>query len=756
MKIKSYIWALLLFFIIPNPNLCAQKGFGSENYISKYLYSKPIDRNQYRIDKITFEGNQEFSDFELSSLIISKVTSKSLPHTIIEYYNDNLSELNSTPKYVKYLLVSALKGYSTSIYYFIESQADNDIATIQDYYNKFGFHDVEVKFAFYPDTSTSQNVLAFHIKENIRYSVGEFIYSGIKDLPKDLEKKANNIRKVESGDYFSEPKILNEVNQISDLLHNNGYLDAKFKFDQVTIDPAIYQDTISINFETGKRFKIDKIYYIDSTRGQKAVASDMKNMSLTFKSGEWYSRKKLRQSENNLNELGVFESVIFDTTNVDYTDSLLNIKIFTEYKKLKNWNGAFFVNQTTEANNYYNFGVEGDFSYKNIFGAAENFSIYGNTTVRNYSGKIFPSFNDFQMQGRFGLLFSQPLFLVIDNTKFGLETRFEYELSRYRDLLLRKISLPRARIPFRFPSVTYLNRGYFEFILEEERPMDEITITSNDIDQNIFQYALLQEYFENNPYFLPTALIFGVATIGDNKDNPFSPSTGNYSFISVDFGLLSISQYARFIFQRHDYFSNSLKKNAVHATKFKIGNIFLLNKESFVPFDRQFYAGGANSIRGWTARTLHPYDVGFWENPESFPEGTDIKKEFEDFSNLIGNGGIIELSYEYRYRFKKPEDMTPAIAEQLANLGFALFVDVGNAFNWYASNVNTPILEYFIPENWAYSVGAGIRYETPIGPIRLDIAMPIYGPVYGRNDWIGSRENILSDIQWHISIGNPF
>lgn len=758
MNLKYTIIILTLAFIAPSYTLqlYAQKGLAKENFIAEYLYSKPIDRNLHRIDIIDFKGNSYFKSAELSSIIVSKITSKGIPHKFIDYYYDNFNANPATPSYIQSLLQSALKNYTNEIYYFSESQAENDLSTLKDYYNKFGYHDAEVKFAFFPDTLTKTNNLVFYIDENERYKITTLKYFGLDSLPAEISKGVGLIMQSREGDYFNEPKIMYEVSSVLDYLRNNGYYKAYYQYEPVTIDSDKYEDSLSVTFYPGIRYRIDKIYYADSTGGQKPVAKAMKKMSVAIKSGDWYSRKKVKQSENNLNEMGVFENVYIDTTKFDEKDSLLNLMIFTRYKLLRNWQGAFLVNQTTEANNLYNLGLEGEFSWKNIFGAAENFSLYGNSTIRNYSGQLLPPLNEFQLQGRLGFLFNQPLFVIIDNTRFGIESRFEYELSNYRDLLLRKISLPKARIPFKFPSITYLNRGYFELILEEERPMDSIRVSSNNIDQDILQYAILQDYFQDNPFFRPTALIFGAAVIGDSKNNPFSPTEGNYSFISADFGLLSISQYARIVFQRNDYFSSPLSRNIVHATKFKIGNIFLFGENGYVPFDRQFYAGGANSIRGWQARTLHPYDTYFWENSDNFEDGVDLRQEFDDFSNLIGNGGIIEMTYEYRYRFKQPEDMMPTIAEQLANLGFALFADVGNAFNWYATDYSTEIYNYFNPLEWAYSVGFGIRYETPIGPVRLDFALPVFGPVYGKKDWIVGRDRVLQDIQWHFSIGNPF
>jgi outer membrane protein assembly factor BamA len=759
LRFSSHIAALFILLIICSDNLLsAQKGFSNDNFVSTDLYTRPIDRNQFRIHKIKFTGNYEFSDFELASIIVSEVSAKSLPHSIMDYYYKNMKKNKAAPNSVKKVLYQNLISFNSEIYYFIESQANKDSETIEDYYNRFGFHNANVKFAFYPDSTLKGNILEFRIDENKQFEIASLQYLGLDSLPATIDRNIEKIREVQIGEYFSEPKVITEVNQIYNMLKNNGYYFAEYKFEPVTIDSDKAIDTIIVNFKTGRRYKIRDIIFIDSTSGQKKVAKPMKKMSLTFSENDWYNRSNIKQSELNLGQMGVFDNISIDTTEFNKSDSLLSMQVFTKYSKLRSWHGGFFVNQTTEANNYYNFGIEGDFSYRNIFGAAEKFTLYGNATIRNNTGELLPDLNDFELQGQIGILFRQPIFLIIDNTRFGLEARFEYDLSRYRDILLRKISLPKARIPFKFPNVTYLDRGYFEFILEEERPMESVANVIGDVlNQDFLQYAILEDYFTDNPVFKPTALIFGAATISDNKNHPFSPSEGNYTFISADFGLLSLSQYARFTFQRNDYFSSIFSRNAIHATKFRIGHIKLFKPDDgYVPFDRQFYAGGPNSIRGWQARTLHSYDEEFYENPDNFPESSPLEN-YELLSNVLGNGGLLELSYEYRYRFKESENLTPSIAEQLANLGFALFVDMGNAFNWYLQDENDlAFLEYFNPENWAYSVGAGIRYETPIGPVRLDLGLPIYGPVFGKKNWIVGRRNVISDLQWHISIGNPF
>jgi len=68
-------------------------------------------------------------------------------------------------------------------------------------------------------------------------------------------------------------------------------------------------------------------------------------------------------------------------------------------------------------------------------------------------------------------------------------------------------------------------------------------------------------------------------------------------------------------------------------------------------------------------------------------------------------------------------------------MSFGLFLDVGNTFGWFvAEDVNKIDIkwsDYFT--KLAMGTGIGLRYETPIGPIRVDFATPIYDPMKKRS-----------------------
>jgi len=100
-----------------------------------------------------------------------------------------------------------------------------------------------------------------------------------------------------------------------------------------------------------------------------------------------------------------------------------------------------------------------------------------------------------------------------------------------------------------------------------------------------------------------------------------------------------------------------------------------------VPADLRFYTGGGGSVRGYNYRAIGPQDNGE-------PEGGTI---------------LTELSSELRLRFTE-------------EVGAVLFMDAGTVYEG-----TTPSLD----EELFYGIGTGLRYYSPIGPLRLDVGVPL-------------------------------
>ncbi|QTV05661.1 translocation and assembly module lipoprotein TamL [Faecalibacter bovis] len=199
---------------------------------------------------------------------------------------------------------------------------------------------------------------------------------------------------------------------------------------------------------------------------------------------------------------------------------------------------------------------------------------------------------------------------------------------------------------------------------------------------------------------------------------------------------IPFSQYAK---MEHDFrFFHKFNRKTSIATRF-IGGIALpYGNSEFVPFSKQFFVGGSNSIRAFRARTLGPgsYDPRNQNANFYFDQAGDIK---------------LELNAEYRMNLFK-----------FLNLGF--FVDAGNI--WTVNEEPTlpggKFSKDFINEI-AIGTGLGVRLDFSLLILRFDFAMPLRVPYYEKNDrWTFDKID-FSDKDWrkdnlilNIAIGYPF
>ncbi len=135
------------------------------------------------------------------------------------------------------------------------------------------------------------------------------------------------------------------------------------------------------------------------------------------------------------------------------------------------------------------------------------------------------------------------------------------------------------------------------------------------------------------------------------------------------------------------------------ALRAEIGAIDSWGGTDFVPIEDRLFSGGSQSIRGWARSELGPVDAA----------GTPL-----------GGNSKLELSSELRYPI-------------YGRFSGVVFFEGGNV--WRDS------FDYD-PSDLRYATGAGLRFRTPVGPIRLDLARPVFDDE--------------TTLQYHISIGEAF
>jgi hypothetical protein len=200
-------------------------------------------------------------------------------------------------------------------------------------------------------------------------------------------------------------------------------------------------------------------------------------------------------------------------------------------------------------------------------------------------------------------------------------------------------------------------------------------------------------------------------------------STGYYTLFNI--------QYAQFVRPDLDLrFYHYFTKTATLVSRFYAGFGVPYGNSSSLPFEKAFFAGGANDIRGWKMGTLGP---GRYHN--------------DTIGNSFDQTGDMQLQLNLEYRFPVYKYFRSAF-----------FMDMGNVWLLH----DTPDLpggkielKYFIPDI-AIDVGIGIRADFDYFIVRLDPAIPVRSPYYsGNNHWYIGKLSI-SDIIWNFGIGYPF
>ncbi|RNC68912.1 MAG: outer membrane protein assembly factor BamA [Desulfuromonadales bacterium] len=192
-----------------------------------------------------------------------------------------------------------------------------------------------------------------------------------------------------------------------------------------------------------------------------------------------------------------------------------------------------------------------------------------------------------------------------------------------------------------------------------------------------------------------TSSIMGNLT-RDTTDFRLDPTRGMLNNLSVEFaGLGGTNRFIRYIGDTTVFFP--VKWGTVLSLKGTLGYIQNIGKD--ITVDERFYAGGINTIRGYEGRSVSPYRY-------RKVESTDVNGQVTTTQERSYIGGDKEAILNVEYNF-------PLLKE--AGLKGVVFFDAGNT---YAENQ-----DFFSSVQMSY--GAGIRWVSPLGPLRLEYGIPL-------------------------------
>ncbi len=628
------------------------------------------------------------------------------------------------------------------------TQVDNSIENVTKHLEYLGYFDSKVT----GETTTVKKraKVLYSVELGKQYPISRIEY----DLPEGefaedfYSDTVNSTVKV--GDFLSEDALNTESTRSSRYLRDKGFYSFNSTHYFYEADTLAHNDSatlrLTIRNYTRNQTENEAVPLIKSTFNDVTItypeALKFRNKVLlklnAITPGKTYNEKDIGNTYSRLSSLRTFSGINIGTEAVD--SNLVDCTINLTPSKMQ----GFKINFEASINSSGLFGMSPQLSYyhKNIFRGGEWFNL-------SFMGNFQFMFNDSVKSNEFGVSagLSFPKFL-------GLPYRY-----------FKGASIPRTDInvsynyqsrPEYTRNIISLSYGYSgnwgERTYYQIYPVQLGIVRLFNLDQSFYDSLLTNPFMQNayqNHFDLGLGSTFYYTT--DASVNP--RTTYLYSRLQFDISgnLVSLfrplmtkdetgagmiwntpfSQYVRveWTFGRTWRFGRN--DGQAFATRALAGVGYAYGNSSKLPFEKHFYAGGSNSLRGWLARTVGP---GLCELDETFVipnQSGDIK---------------FEVNAEYRFLlFWKLEG--------------ALFVDAGNiwTFREMGTEERTSTIKpgYFF-KSIAADWGAGLRFDLNFLVIRVDMGLRVHDPAR-EVMWLDPGDWFRRDgYAFHFGVGYPF
>jgi outer membrane protein insertion porin family len=554
----------------------------------------------------------------------------------------------------------------------------NDVAILSNHYNDNGYVDHKIDDPVLVRGRDGLEVI-FRIKEGPQYRVGKVEIGG--ELIDDGLKMLKSV-KLTTGQIFRGSRLREDITTVSDMYSNKGF--AFVQVDPVTkINPGDKNVDVALVITKGPPVYFNRVLVSGNTKTRDKVV----RRELSANEQELYSGDKITQSKNALQRTGYFEDAQVTTKKTDQADAL---DVLVDVKEGPT--GTFQVGGGFSSGDGLVFTA--NISEKNFSGRGQgvngNFAI--GTKRQDYVlGITDPYFLDSKTSLGLDLYNTTREYSEFDETKIGFGINSSYPLKDFR-------------MPFFGGSKPEAERGS-DFLASN----DQLTIW--DYMRSGVSYDLIHENIKNVDANAPTSIqsekgksLTSALTPRlsyDSRDHFFNPTEGAKSGISVKTaGLGGDVRFIKSDVSGRWYYSLLKDPNWGGAYVLSLGGsvgygVGLAkrnNGQKDLPLFERYFLGGINSIRGFTERTIGPREPSGCSGTPVVCTGTDV----------VGGDKAMVINTELLF----------PIYEQYGLRGVAFF-DTGNSFNSFKySEVRR-------------SVGAGVRWMSPFGPLRVELGFPI-------------------------------
>ena len=511
-------------------------------------------------------------------------------------------------------------------------------------------------------------------------------------------------------------------------------------YDAVTMQNGFYGDTVNYN-------GITVVYGDDKYIDKKTLYENC-----FIRPSELYNASDVDRTYKALGRLGIIKFINIDMRPCLDVAGDLWVDAYILLNRDKSQTISFSL-EGTNSEGDLGFGIGADYQHRNIFKGSEILNVKFKASYESLSGDLSGLINDnySEYSGDIGITFPKFKMLFLKEsfkrriqastefmTSFNYQERPEYTRiiagAGWKYIWSERNNQNRHTFNLIDVSYVYLPKSKINFLDSITNPLLRYSYENHLIMRMGYTFYKtnkqlsnpLAKVFQNNIYTIRASaetagnLLYGISHLIKQKRE----ADDSYKVFGTRY-----SQYVRLDgdFAFTHYF-NQRSSIALHAG---LGVAIPYGNSTVLPFEKRFYSGGANSVRGWGVRTL---------GPGSF----DGKKSQNSF---IYQCGDIRLDLNIEYRCKL-----------FWVLELGAFIDCGNVWTIreYEDQPGGVFKINKFYEQLALSYGIGLRMDFTYFLLRLDMGMKAHNPSFGQDHWPLVSPSFKRDAEFHFSVGYPF
>ena len=517
-----------------------------------------------------------------------------------------------------------------------------DLEAIRSFYLNQGFINFELVSSQVSVNPDKEGIsITINVKEGERFVFGDILLSGDKVVPFEELERYIEIRR---GDLFSRERVNELVNKITDRLGDDGYANST-----VRAIPQLNQEkkvvTFSLYVDAGRRVYVRRINITGNSSTQDSVI----RRELRQFEGEWYSLAKVNRSKQRLDLTGFFSSVTVKTIPVPGLENTVDLDVEVVERKTGSFQVGLGYSSEDRVLMTFNLSNENIFGTGNSLGVEISSGSVNEVYAFEYKN---PHVNDYGV--------SRTLKFTSRGSDYS-----SLNISNYSEDLLN------ASVDYGIPLSEY-DKIFIGGGVEES----SLTIGSDPSAE----YSNFVNLNGNTNITVPV----NIGWSRDRRDSAIIPSAGTLqrfqSSVATPVGDLT--------FYTVNYELKSYKALGKFTTLVMVGKISYGDDYGGdqLPFYKNFYAGGASTLRGYQSSALGP--------------------KRSDGTSLGGKRRILT----------SVELLTPVPnVKDDKSMRLVTFLDAGGLNNSFDG----------VMSDYRYSVGVGMNWYSPIGPMKLSFARPL-------------------------------